>query len=48
VEVFVARAAQIAERLPAATSRRAFLGALEDFEWMLTETLDYSARLLHS
>ena len=41
--LFVERAAQLAERVPAAHSRRAFLVALADFERMLTATLDYPA-----
>lgn len=38
---FVARAAHLADLVPAARSRKAFLGALSDFERMLTVTLDY-------
>lgn len=41
MELFVARAAQLAESIPADGSRRAFLAALSDFERMLTVTLDY-------
>jgi hypothetical protein len=41
VEHFVARAAQLADLVQAARSRRAFLGALVDFERMLTVTVEY-------
>jgi hypothetical protein len=43
VELFLARAAELAESIPAGGSRRAFLAALADFERMLTATLDYPA-----
>jgi len=41
VEQFVERAAHLAALVRAARSRKAFLGALSDFERMLTVTLDY-------
>ena len=41
MEQFVARAAHLAELVPAARSRRAFLAAIGDFERMLTVTLEY-------
>lgn len=41
MEHFVERAAHLADLVPAARSRKAFLGAVADFERMLTVTLDY-------
>jgi hypothetical protein len=41
MEQFVARAAQLAGLVQAGRSRRAFLGALTDFERMLTVTVEY-------
>ena len=43
MDLFIAHAAQLAERVPHAHSRRAFLVALSDIERMLTVTLDYPA-----
>jgi len=41
VDLFIARAVELAEQVPRAHSRRAFVAALADFERMLTATLDY-------
>jgi hypothetical protein len=43
MDLFIPHAAQLAERVQHAHSRRAYFVALSDFERMLTVTLDYPA-----